>query len=62
MFKTETMKSFPPKSNPYHHDLFHMGARVDDRWEVMYPSHEDSKYIIVIDKITGERLKITKEG
>ena len=53
------LESFPPKENPFWHDLFHMGQAVGKNIMIMYSQHENNNYIIVINTDTGERIKIT---
>jgi len=61
--KIEKLKPFPPNTNPYLHDMERMGINIshgeDYGWEIMY--HSDKNKIIVVDKITGERIKIIRE-
>ena len=57
------LNSFPPNTNPYTHDLFNMGCSVGNNIEVMYAAatSERAKYLIVINKETGERIKLEFE-
>ena len=59
--KITHLESFPPNSNPYHHDAYHMGMTIGKNVTVMMANHSDQEcgYLIVINKTTGERLKIT---
>lgn len=57
--ETQTLPSFPAGENPFHHDLTRMGTPVGDNVMIMYEHHNVNRYIIVCDKTTGERLKIT---
>lgn len=56
--KAETMSPIPAGSNPFHHDLFHMGMYIGDNLCIMYSSHSINDYIIVINTQTGERTKL----
>lgn len=57
---TEKLDSFPPNSNPFHHDAYHMGTQIGSNCTIMHPNHSNKEcdYIIVINTKTGERLKI----
>lgn len=37
------MEPIPPGSNPFHHDLFHMGCGVSGPWMAMFTEHQGSK-------------------
>jgi hypothetical protein len=54
----EELASFSVGKDPYIADMFHMGISVDNNIEIMYGKHTDNKYIIIVDKRTGNRLKI----
>ena len=58
--EVETLDSFPPNSNPFSHDLVHMGQVIAKDIVMMYPNHPDGdmKYMILVDTETGQRLKI----
>lgn len=56
--KAEKMSPIPAGSNPFHHDLFHMGTYIGDNLCIMYSSHSINDYIIVINMQTGERTKL----
>ncbi len=51
---------FTPRANPYHEDTHHMGTDIGTNCAIMYEAHdtERAKYIIVVNKITGERKKL----
>jgi hypothetical protein len=53
------IEQFEP-GNPYRQDLYHMGSMVGSNIEVMYPCHstERCKYLIIVNKETGERIRI----
>lgn len=46
--------------NPFQHDFYHMGTFVGRNVAIMYErhDHDDQGYIIVINTLTGERLRI----
>ena len=49
--------------NPYNQDFYHMGTTIGKNVEVMYklfPS-DTHKYIVVVNKVSGERVKIEFE-
>ena len=50
----------PPNSNPFYHDLFHMGTRLGKNCVIMHENHttEECKYLIIVNTITGERTKV----
>jgi hypothetical protein len=54
------LESFPANSNPFHHDLYHMGTRVGEKLIAMHENHphEKCKYLIFCDEATGERFKL----
>jgi len=55
------MEPIPAGSNPYHHDLYHMGCDISGNWEAMFDKHVgdiDPSYIIMINKKTGQRFKM----
>lgn len=48
-----------PGANPFHTDLYHMGTQIQKRAMIMYGSEKDTdKYIIVVDRKTGKRIRI----
>lgn len=51
---------FSISSNPFHHDLFHMGTDVNEILLIMFGSSFD--YIILVNKKTGERIKLKFTG
>lgn len=58
-FKIKTLNSFPPNSNPYHYDLLNMGVSIGDNLEIMHGTyHDNCEFIILVNKITGARIKI----
>lgn len=61
MFTTEELPPFPPNSNPFHHDAYHMGDYIAKNVAIMFATHpsERATYIIIINRETGERLKVT---
>lgn len=58
--RTEILKSFPPNVNPFTQDIENMGQYLGTNCAVMYGNFEDKecRYLIVIDIVTGERIKI----
>lgn len=58
------LEAFPPNSNPFHHDSYHMGQRFGKNHMLMFPNHasDELKYFILIDTSTGERIKFTVES
>lgn len=58
--KTTVLESFPPNANPFHHDAYNMGIDVGSNFCVMFDKHpsERAGYLIVVNKETGERLRI----
>ena len=44
--------------NPFIEDCYHMGLSLDSRYTIMYASHGENKYIIVVCRKTGKRVKI----
>ena len=61
---TAELTNFPPNSNPFNHDLFHMGTKLGTNCTIMYPNHKDEecKYLIIINTVTGERLRVALES
>lgn len=37
------MEPIPAGSNPYHHDLYHMGCGISGAWEAMFSEHAGIK-------------------
>jgi hypothetical protein len=62
VFKISCMDAFPPNSNPFLHDLYHMGQKVGSDLWLMTPthSHHPWKYLIFVDESTGQRVLISK--
>lgn len=59
--KLARLSPFPANSNPFHHDLYHMGQYIGTNVCIMGESMiEDSRcnYLIIFNKETGERLRI----
>ena len=46
--------------NPFCQDAYHMGVRIGTNVMIMLPNHDTERcnYLIVVDTITGERLRI----
>ncbi len=57
---TAELSAFPANENPYHHDAYHMGQDMGTNVTIMYPNHahQECKYLIIINKKTGERMKV----
>lgn len=56
---TYTVKEpFPPHSNPFRYDYFHMGTPIGNNIMIMHRVHDNQKaeYIIVVNIETGERI------
>lgn len=58
--KIEKMTSFPENSNPYNHDLYHMGRDIGTDLMMMFANHSSEKmeYFILVNTKTGERTKV----
>ncbi len=54
----ETLKPIPAGADPFHHDSHHMGIAfgLEDRVVAMF--NDKLKYVILIDRKTGKRIKI----
>jgi len=59
-FRFEMMEPIPAGENPFVHDSFHMGERLGNNIMAMFSnhSHEEMRYLILIDQNTGKRIKI----
>lgn len=55
------LEPFPPNSNPFHYDAYHMGNRVGKNIMVMYKGTQNDDYLIIVNTKTGERLLIDLE-
>lgn len=60
-FNVESLQPFPAGENPYQHDLYNMGINIGNNLTVMYAAtrEEFAKYIIILNNVTGERIKVT---
>lgn len=58
--KVTKLESFPPCANPFVHDAYNMSTAIGNNVVVMYDKHpsEHASYLIVVNKETGERLRI----
>ena len=58
--KTRKLDSFPPNSNPFNHDLYHMGKTIGTNVTIMMENHDNKecKYLIIVDRTTGQRLRV----
>lgn len=61
--KIEILESFPPNSNPFHHNMELMGEYVGTNVALMFHNftNEHQRFIDVIDKTTGQRIRIRFE-
>lgn len=64
MVSMDLMGRIPPGDNPYSHDQFHMGKGIGNNIVAMFASHDDQvcEYLILVDKRTGERVRVTFPG
>lgn len=58
--RIETLEPINPNSNPFHYDSYHMGVMAGNI-HVMYASHTDNKYLIIVNSRTGERHRLILE-
>ena len=60
----DKLEAFPPKSNPFNHDSYHMAQNFGKNHVLMFPNHasEELKYFILIDTSTGKRIRFTVDG
>ena len=58
-FQVEQLDSFPPKSNPMHHDTFNMGVPVSGR---IFAMHDGHNWVNLIDMRRGTRIRVTFPG
>jgi hypothetical protein len=58
--EVKTLESFPPNSNPFHHDLVHMGQVIGKDLVMMHVNHphQEMTYMILVDTETGQRFYI----
>jgi hypothetical protein len=58
--KITQMSSIPENSNPFWHDMYHMGRYMGKNVCVMFKNFEQDEcpYLIVVDMTNGHRLKI----
>ena len=54
----EKLESIPAGASPFHHDSHHMGISfgLEERMVAMFD--DKLKYVILIDRKTGKRIKI----
>ena len=50
------LESFPPNSNPFHHDQYNMGAPVNQSKMLLIGREVD--YLILVDVVSGERYQL----
>lgn len=62
-FVFEPRSEFPPNSNPFHHDYYHMGVKIGENIYVMFAKHSDEvhDYVILVNTQTGKRVKVALE-
>ena len=60
----DNLGDFPPNSNPFNHDAFHMGQSFGKNHMLMFPNHSSKplKYFILVDTSTGKRIRFTVES
>jgi hypothetical protein len=60
----ETIKPQTPNTNPFLEDQYHMGNQIGKNLWLMYPNHPDEvcKYLILVDEVSGERVRINIDG
>lgn len=60
MINVEVLESFPPGSNPFHHDLYRMGMRLGTNVVAMFEKfdHQEQAYLIIVNTATGERVRL----
>ena len=63
MIKVKKADPFPPNTNPFLCDAFHMGTPIGSNVMVMMGNHSGERcpYLIVINVETGERVRIIFE-
>jgi len=54
------LPNFPPNTNAFHNDAYHMGTVIGTNCTILYEQHSNKEqdYIIVVNTKTGEKLKI----
>ena len=54
------IESWPPDSNPFKMDAYHMGTPFAKGWMILHPHHasEDFKYAIMVHMPSGRRWKM----
>lgn len=60
MIKTTRLPDFPPGSNPFEYDMYHMGIPVGRNIIIMMGNHDNEicDYLIVVNTETGERIRV----
>ena len=58
--QVEKMPDFPPNSNPFCHDPYHMGTQLGSNVIVMHENHNDkpADYLIIVHIPTGQRIRV----
>jgi len=58
--KIRDMDPIPPNSNPFDHDIYNMGSKIGKNMMMMHCNHphESISYIILVDTMSGERVRI----
>ena len=61
MIKITNEKPFPPLSNPFEHDKFHMGTMIGTNVALLRKNHdkETCDYLYLVNVETGERIKVS---
>ena len=54
----EQLSTIPANENPFWHDSYHMGADIAKDLTAMFADFEGNRYLILINKSTGERIKL----
>lgn len=64
MINIEHLDPIPANDNPFKHDLYNMGTSLGTNCIVMHSnfSRDECPYLIVINKETGERVRLTLKG
>ena len=61
--KITKLPSFPPNSNPFYNDAYHVGTTIGTNLMAMMENHPDKrcKYVILVNTETGERIRVDVE-
>lgn len=60
VFKTKLIESFPPDSNPFHHDLTNMGIKLGSNLYAMLSNHDDKEctWVTLVHVPSGQRMRV----